>query len=101
MHAAPITGCWRRYSFVVLPLQYVLVYTDWYGFYTVLIPVYVFLLKPVISALRGEVEDFLIRVAEVQWAAMVTIYFVSHVPALLSLNIPGFDRTRTSSLSPF
>ena len=78
--------------FVVLPLQYVLVYTDWYGFYTVLIPVYVFLLMPVISALRGEVGNFLIRVAEVQWAAMVTIYFVSHVPALLSLNIPGFER---------
>ncbi len=77
--------------FVVLPLQYVLVYTDWYGFYTVLIPVYVFLLMPVISALRGEVGNFLIRVAEVQWAAMVTIYFVSHVPALLSLNIPGFE----------
>lgn len=76
--------------FIVLPLQYVLVYTDWYGFYTVLIPVYVFLLMPVISALRGEVGNFLIRVAEVQWAAMVTIYFVSHVPALLSLNIPGF-----------
>ena len=77
--------------FAVLPLQYVLVYTDWYGFYTVLIPVYVFLLMPVISALRGEVGNFLIRVAEVQWAAMVTIYFVSHVPALLSLNIPGFE----------
>ena len=77
--------------FVVLPLQYVLVYTDWYGFYTVLIPVYVFLLMPVVSALRGEAGNFLIRVAEVQWAAMVTIYFVSHVPALLSLNIPGFE----------
>lgn len=77
--------------FLVLPLQYYLVYIDWYGFYSVLIPVYVFLLMPVISALRGEVENFLVRVAEVQWAAMVTIYFVSHVPALLSLNIPGFD----------
>ncbi|MFD1160466.1 phosphatidate cytidylyltransferase [Roseovarius aestuarii] len=77
--------------FVVLPLQYYLVFTDWYGFYTVLVPVYVFLLMPVISALRGESKDFLIRVAEVQWAAMVTIYFVSHVPALLSLNIPGFE----------
>ena len=77
--------------FVVLPLQYYLVFTDWYGFYTVLVPVYVFLLMPVISALRGENKDFLIRVAEVQWAAMVTIYFVSHVPALLSLNIPGFE----------
>ena len=80
--------------FVVLPLQYYLVYIDWYGFYTVLIPVYVFLLMPVLSALRGEVGNFLIRVAEVQWAAMVTIYFVSHVPALLTYDMPdGSDRS--------
>ncbi len=77
--------------FLVLPLQYVLVYADWYGMFAILIPVYVFLLLPVMSAFRGEAGDFLIRVAEVQWAAMVTIYFVSYVPALMSLEIAGFE----------
>ncbi len=77
--------------FIVLPVQYYLIYIDWYAFYSIFIPVYVFLMMPVISALRGEVGNFLIRVAEVQWAAMVTIYLVSHVPALLSLNIPGHE----------
>ena len=77
--------------YVVLPVQYWLVWTDWYGFMTVFIPVYVFLLIPILSAIRGETDAFLIRVAEVQWAAMVTVYFVSYIPALMDLDIPGFE----------
>ncbi len=77
--------------FVVLPLQYWFVLTDWYGMYSVFVPVYVFLLLPVLSALRGSTKDFLIRVSETQWALMICVYCVSHVPALLYLQIPGFE----------
>lgn len=77
--------------FVVLPLQYIFVLTDWYGMYAVFIPVYVFLLLPVLSALRGDTRDFLVRVSETQWALMICVYCVSHVPALLYLRIPGFE----------
>ncbi|SLN19301.1 Phosphatidate cytidylyltransferase [Roseovarius albus] len=77
--------------YLVLPLQYYLVWLDWVGLYAVFIPVYMFLLLPVLSALRGDTDNFLIRVAEVQWAAMIAIYCVSYIPALLSLNIPGFE----------
>lgn len=77
--------------FVVLPLQYHLILIDWYGLYSVFVPVYVFLLLPVISALRGSPKEFLVRVAETQWALMICVYCVSHVPALLSLQIPGFE----------
>ncbi len=77
--------------FVVLPLQYIFVLTDLYGMYAVFIPVYVFLLLPVLSALRGDTRDFLVRVSETQWALMICVYCVSHVPALLYLRIPGFE----------
>jgi phosphatidate cytidylyltransferase len=77
--------------FVVLPLQYYFVLTDWYGMYSVFIPVYVFLLLPVLSALHGSTRDFLVRVSETQWALMICVYCVSHVPALLFLQIPGFE----------
>jgi phosphatidate cytidylyltransferase len=77
--------------FVVLPLQFYFVLTDWYGMYSVFVPVYVFLLLPVLSALRGSTKDFLVRVSETQWALMVCVYCVSHVPALLYLQIPGFE----------
>lgn len=77
--------------FVVLPAQYYFILIDWYGMYAVFIPVYVFLLLPVLSALRGSTQSFLVRVAETQWALMICVYCVSHVPALLSLTIPGFE----------
>jgi phosphatidate cytidylyltransferase len=77
--------------FLILPMQYWLVGIDWYGFYAIFIPVYVFLLLPVASALRGRPDGFLDRVAETQWALMVCVYCISHVPALLSLDIPGFE----------
>lgn len=77
--------------FLILPVQFGLVAVDWYGFYSIFVPVYVFLLLPVVSALRGKPDRFLDRVAETQWALMICIYCISHVPALLSLQIPGFE----------
>jgi phosphatidate cytidylyltransferase len=77
--------------FLILPLQYAFLATDWYGMYSIFIPVYAFLLLPVISALRGSTKDFLIRVSETQWALMICVYCASHVPALLYLQIPGFE----------
>ena len=77
--------------FVVLPLQYWLIWIDWYGLYAIFIPVYVFLLLPIIAALRGDTTDFIRRIAEVQWGLMISVFCISHVPALLTLPIPGFE----------
>lgn len=77
--------------FVVLPLQYLSVGMNWYGFYSIFIPVYAFLLMPILSTLRGQPENFLVRVAEAQWALMISVFCISHVPALLGLNIPGYE----------
>lgn len=76
--------------FVALPVQYWLVWTNWYGLFTVFIPVYGFLLMPAIAALRQDTSDFLSRVAAQQWALMICVYCASHVPALLTLDIPGY-----------
>ncbi|AMR78784.1 phosphatidate cytidylyltransferase [Cupriavidus nantongensis] len=77
--------------FVFLPLQYVLVYIGWYGMFSILIPVYAFLVLPILAALSSETTRFLERCAGVQWAVMVCVFCISHVPALLTLPIPGFD----------
>jgi phosphatidate cytidylyltransferase len=77
--------------FVALPVQYYLIWIEWYGLYSIFIPVYVFLLLPVIAALRGDVTRFMERVAELQWGLMIAVFCLSHVPALLTLPIPGFE----------
>lgn len=76
--------------FVVTPLQYVLVAQHWYGLFSIFIPVYAFLLIPVRSAIAGDCERFLERAAKIQWGLMICVYCVSHAPALLILEIPGY-----------
>ncbi|MBB3463041.1 phosphatidate cytidylyltransferase [Rhizobium sp. BK377] len=77
--------------FVVVPIQYFLLWAEQYGIFSIFIPVYAFLLMPIISVLRGDTERFLVRIAEVQWALMICVFCASHVPALLTLKIPGYE----------
>ena len=77
--------------FVVIPAQYVLIWDEWYGLFTILIPVYAFLLLPALSAMAEDTDRFLERNAKIQWALMIAVYCVSHAPALLLLKIPGYE----------
>lgn len=74
--------------FIITPVQYYLVWIGWYGLFSVLIPVYAFIILSVRTALAGDTQKFLERSASVQWGLMVCVYFVSHVPALLTLRFP-------------
>jgi len=76
--------------FIITPLQYYLVGAQWYGFFSVLIPVYGFLFIPSRIAISGDSAAFLERSSKIQWGLMVCVYCVSHVPALLMLEIPGY-----------
>ena len=76
--------------FVVLPFQYWLIWIDWYGLYSIFIPVYAFLVLPILAAIPGDTRDFLQRAAAIQWGLMITVFCISHVPALLTLEIPGY-----------
>jgi phosphatidate cytidylyltransferase len=77
--------------FAVLPIQYYLIWISWYGLYSIFIPVYAFLMMPIIAVLRGDTDNYLVRIAEVQWALMICVFCASHVPALMSLDIPGYE----------
>ncbi len=77
--------------FVVLPLQYVLIGLDWYGLYSVLIPVYAFLLMAIFAAVGNDTKRFLERSAELSYCLMICVYCVSYVPALMTLRIPGYE----------
>ena len=77
--------------FIVLPLQYVIVALREFDLFTVFIPVYVFLAIPVVSAFGNDPQRFLERTAKIQWGIMVCVYGMSHAPALLLLNLAGYQ----------
>lgn len=78
--------------FVITPLQYLLLYVEWYGLFSIFIPVYVFLILPIRSAVAGDTERFLERAAKIQWGLMICVYSLSHAPAILAmLPISGYE----------
>lgn len=77
--------------YLVLPAQYALIWYEWYGLYSIFIPVYGFLVLAILATAGGETANFLERASKVQWGLMICVYCISHVPALLTLPIPGFE----------
>jgi len=76
--------------FLFLPLQYVFIAMNWYGLFSIFIPVYAFLLLPIAASLGSDTTRFLERAAKMQWGLMICVYCLSHVPALMTLEIPGY-----------
>lgn len=76
---------------IIIPVQYYLIWIDWYGLYSIFIPVYCFLAMPALTALSGDTSRFLERISEQQWGIMLSVYCISHVPALITLEIPGYE----------
>ena len=73
--------------FVFTPLQYIFVGMgiEYYGFYSIIIPVYAFLFIFARVALSGDYKRFLERTAKIQAGLLVCVYSLSYAPALLDL----------------
>jgi phosphatidate cytidylyltransferase len=77
--------------FLALPVQYVLIGIGWYGLFSIWIPVYCFLMLAIVAALFTDTGRFLDRTAATQWGLILCVYCVSHIPALMTLQIPGYE----------
>ncbi len=84
--------------YIVIPLQYVLIAMNQYMLFTLFIPVYLFLLLPVLMSIGNDSEQFLERVAKVQWGLMLSVYCVSHAPALMNFEIARFGSSASLML---
>jgi len=85
--------------YVVLPLQYLFIASGEYELFATLIPVYAFLFVPIVLVVRGDTENFLERVAEMQWGVMLCVFCLSHIPALSMLEIPQSAGERMVSMA--
>ncbi|MBI3561775.1 MAG: phosphatidate cytidylyltransferase [Gammaproteobacteria bacterium] len=86
--------------YLALPAQYLLL---WYGderLLPLLIPAYAFLLVPLMAILAGDARDLPHRSVTLYWGLMLCVLGVSFVPALLGLQIPGYEG-RTGFLLAF
>lgn len=77
--------------FLAVPVQYGLIWTGWYGLFAVFVPVWLLFVVSARLALAGDPERYLQRVAAIQYVLLVGVYAISHAPALLMLQIPGYE----------
>jgi phosphatidate cytidylyltransferase len=78
--------------YVVLPLQYVWIGIGWYAMFVIFIPMYAYLFLPLLSLIRQDTTNFLARVSTVQWGLMASVFCISHLGALMGLELPTFGR---------
>jgi phosphatidate cytidylyltransferase len=77
--------------FGALPLQYLLVWSGWYGLFAIALPVYFFAFLSFRVAITAYTRGYLSRVATIWYGVMLGVYGLSHVPALTMLRIPGHE----------
>ena len=74
------------------PVQFILVGMNQYWLYSILIPVYAFLLIPARIAFSGDSKRFLERTAKIQAGLLICVYCLSYAPALLTLDMKNNPR---------
>jgi phosphatidate cytidylyltransferase len=78
---------WVLFLFPLVQFVLVGMGQEYYGLYSVLIPVYGLLFVPARIAIAGDYKRFLERVAKIQAALLICVYCLSFAPALLDLDL--------------
>ena len=74
------------WAYLAIPVQYYWVYSNQYNMFLVFVPVYLFLFLPVRMVLIGDTKGFIRSASLLHWAAMLTIFCISHIAYLLRLD---------------
>jgi phosphatidate cytidylyltransferase len=73
--------------YLAIPLQYWFVTDDWYGMFTIFIPVYVTAAIAFRLVLAGETRGFIRSAGTLQWGLFLTVYNLSHLAFLTVLDV--------------
>ena len=73
------------WAYLSIPAQYYWIGVEWYGMFIIFIPVYLFLLLPVVMVLTGETQGYLRAAGTLHWGLMSMVFSLSHLAYLLVL----------------
>ena len=79
------------WAYIAIPMQYYWIASNWYGMFTVFIPVFVFLFLPMRAVFIGETKGFIKATGTIHWGVMLTVFCVSHIAYLLMLPIKNAE----------
>ena len=85
------------WAYLAIPLQYYWVSIEWYGMFIIFIPIFLFLFIPIRLVIIGETDGFINAASVIHWAAMLTVFSISHIAYLLTLPV---QNTLAGSIGP-
>ncbi len=77
------------WAYLAIPLQYSLVWYEWYNMFIIFVPVYMFLFLPLRMVLIGDTDGFLKSIGTIQWGLMMMVFCLGHYAYLLVLGSDG------------
>lgn len=80
----------RAACYACVPVQYAFVASGSVGPFALCLPLVVALALPLLAIAARDTRDLADRIAEAGWGVLLCVYCVSHVPAVLMLDVPGF-----------
>jgi phosphatidate cytidylyltransferase len=72
-------------AYVAIPAQYYFVWTQWYGMFSIFVPVYAFTILTAATVFVGDTRGFIRSNATLHWALLLTVYNLSHLAFLVVL----------------
>ena len=72
-------------AYLAVPVQTFFIVTMEYGFFIILVPVYLFMILPVALVLMGETQRFIVSLGTLHWGVMMAVYALGHAAFLLML----------------
>ena len=72
-------------AYLSLPIQFIMILLGWYRGFIVFVPVYVFLVLPIIMVIIGETEGFLKEWSMLGWGILTTVFSMGYLAYLVML----------------
>ncbi len=72
------------WAYLAIPVQFYWIDTGWYVMFLIWVPVYMFLLMPMIMVVAGETKGFLRAAGSIQWGLMICVFLLGHTAQLLA-----------------
>lgn len=73
------------WAYLAIPVQYYWIAQSWYGMFIIFVPVYMFLLLPLVMVLIGETTGYLRAAGTLHWGLMTAVFSLGHAAYLLAL----------------
>lgn len=95
------------FAYLSIPIQFILIWLDWYQVFIIFVPIHIFLILPIIMVLVGETDGFLRAWSTLGWGILTTVFtlgflaYLALLPQIVEIESGPTEAFTTDGLSLF